>query len=155
MLSFTANTELLQRFQNTLTKYIAGSSRTVDEILEAKGRDLGIKLFRGFRAHQWGGSGLVKNLAIAEQAARRAAGRGTRVRGRLLAEYESRRAAANSALRSVGQKRRRFGGTADEAFSLIRTRDAVRKARSNLWRLFVKRELNLRQRGIGAANSIH
>jgi hypothetical protein len=152
MILVTAHTAALERFQTTLAKYIAGSSRTADEVLEVKGRDLGIKLFRAFRGRQWGGAGLKRNLAKAELARRTALGQGTRVRSRLLDAYHAARAKANSVLRSIGQITRAdyFKGSIDQRLRLNNQRHAVRAARANLWRLFVGRETALRQKGIGA-----
>lgn len=152
MFIVTASTAALQRFNTTLQKYIAGSSRTMDEVLEAKGRDLGIRLFKGFRGRQWGGDGLKKNLAVAEMAARTASGKGTKVRSRLLELYRTARAATNSALRSIGQQLRndRFGGTLDQHATLAHRRDKIRQARARLWRTIVGREIAIRQSSIGA-----
>lgn len=149
MLLVTANTAALVRFQGTLQKYIAGSSRTVDEVLEVKGRDLGIKLFQGFRARQWGGTA-GKKIAAAELARRTALGQGTRVRSRLLEAYKGKRAEANTALRSIGQQNRRFAGSIGERLRLNTLKAGIRKARSNLWRATVGKEIGLRQSGIGA-----
>lgn len=140
----------LASFNSTLARYIAATSKSVDEALEAKGRDLGIRLYRGFTAHRWG-RGRGKNIALAEQAARRAQGRGTRVRPSLLAKYQSERAAFNSSLRSVGQRLRqaRTSGTLDQKSGALEDRALLRRLRSNLWRTIVGREISTRQSGIG------
>lgn len=137
-------------FNSTLARYIQATSKSVEDVLEAKGRDLGIRLYRGFSAHRWG-RGSSRNLARAELAARRAKGQGTRVRPALLAIYKSERSAFNSSLRSVGQllRKARTSGTADQISGKFEERSLLRKLRSHLWRNIVGREVDTRQAGIG------
>jgi len=128
----------MARFNAALAQYMAKTSKTPAEVLEKKGRDLGIRLFNGFRDRKWGGVGKHPRLARAELAARTATGRGTRVRASLMAEYLSQRTALRSALKSfVGPK------TDQQKVSDI-------KKKVSLWQSFVGKEIGLRQRGIGA-----
>lgn len=119
-------------FQSTLAEYMTLTKLTPDEVLEKKGRDLGIKLFEGFRAHKLGAG-----IARSELKSRTAAGEGTRVRGSLLAEYLSKRAEVRGAIKS-------FIGP-------ILGKDRLRqiKQKVKLWQSFVGREVRLRQRGAG------
>jgi hypothetical protein len=119
-------------YNSILAQYMSVSKLTPDEVLEKKGRDLGIKLFQGFRDHKLG-----KGIAKAELLSRTAAGDGTRVRPSLLAEYLAKRTEVRSALKS-------FIGP-------LRSRDVLKsiKTRVRLWQSFVGREVKLRQRGAG------
>lgn len=127
----------IDRFNATFQRYVdawtARGNGTLDDALEKKGRDLGIKLFQGFRDRKWGGPGRHPGLARAELDVRAAEGRGIRVRSTLMREYLK----ARTLLRNfVGPQKR--GGVA----RMIR-------AKVRLWQSFVGRELGLRQSGIG------
>jgi hypothetical protein len=125
------------RFNAALGRYMQLTSKLPDEVLEKKGRDLGIRLFRGFRDRQYGGPQRNAGLARRELAQRTAACAGTRVRSSLMREYLTKRAALRSQIASFVGPRNARGelGTI--------------KQRIGLWQSFVGREVGLRQRGIG------
>jgi len=139
----------ITEFNSSLERYVVETGKSTDEVLEKKGRDLGIRLFKGFRDRKWGGPGKSPRLATAELNARTAAGEGTKVRTSLLARYNRERASMNSFARSVGQQRRRFSGTLDQYSRLTEQRAANRRQRAGLWRSIVGKEVGLRQSGIG------
>lgn len=128
----------LSKFVDTFRRYVsqwtANGNGTTEDALEKKGRDLGIKLFQGFRAHKWGGGGKApRDLARAELDARVAAGAGIRVRGVLMQEY----------LTARGNLRAHRDPTMPNGQRWLTT------AKINLWQQFVGKELGLRQSGIG------
>lgn len=148
MLTITANTEALERFQTRLADYAAGSTRSASEVLDVKGRDLGIKLFKGFQAVRFGAG--RKGIAMAELIARRNLGKGTKVRPSLQQEYRHQRGLINSTLRSVGQNLRRYSGTLDGWTAVAARREKLREERRHLWRDTVRREVAIRQASVGA-----
>lgn len=128
MISIRTETNLAA-FNVVLTRYMDATGKLPDEVLEKKGRDIGIKLFQGFSAHKFGGPGKKRaGLARAELAARTAAGDGTKVRASLMKEYFAKR----------GQLRAESTGTLGNINRRVR-----------LWQSIVGREIALRQRGIG------
>ena len=118
-------------FTQYAEQWTARGHGTLEDALEKKGRDLGIKLFQGFRAHKWGGAGKApKDLARTELDARVAEGKGIRVRFTLMQEYLAER----SKLREKYRGKHNHRGT---------------MAKISLWQKFVGKELALRQSGIG------
>lgn len=125
----------LANFNSALARYIAAHQgrKSVDDIMEKKGRDLGIKLSQGFSERKWGGPGRrSKGLARRELDARSAQGKGIRLRRSIIEAYLSARAA-------LREKQRGKALTATRI-----------ETRARLWRSFVGRELAARERGIGA-----
>jgi hypothetical protein len=140
----------LQSFNAALERYVAASGKTLDQVLEKKGRDLGIRLYRGFNERQYGGPGRRKpGLARAALAARTAAGKGTNVRASLRKTFERERASFSSFATSLAEQRRQFGGTLDQFTALKEKQEVNRRQRAGLWRSIVGREIALRQSGIG------
>jgi hypothetical protein len=132
-------------------EYVKFTSKTPQEALEHKVKALGIALWKGFTAHQFGGSPRQKGIAKSELAARTAAGQGTKVRGYLMAEYEAGRDALRSqakALKQALHQSRR--GTLDQWSSATAAIEQNRNERVNLWASIVGREVGLRGSGIGA-----
>jgi hypothetical protein len=119
----------LAAFNAVLTRYMDATGKLPDDVLDKKGRDLGIKLFQGFSDHKFGGPGKKKSgLAKAQLAARTTSGEGTKVRASLLKEYFARRGQLRASAKStLGNIKRRI----------------------RLWQSIVGREIALRQRGIG------
>lgn len=77
----------LERLGQNLRDYALVSKLTISEILEKKGNDLRIQLFRGFWDHKMGGKGGKKRgIAFRELARRTKAGIGTFVRLKFLDE---------------------------------------------------------------------
>lgn len=152
MITATIETAPLNNLLRKLEAYQLVSGKSIEDVLEKKGRDLGIRLYKGFTEVKWGGPGKHPGLARAELAARTAAGRGTRVRPSLLVQYRGRRQELNTAVRSIGQRlsQRNFRGTLDQWSGLREQRAAVRKERASLWQMTVGREISARQSGIGA-----
>jgi len=135
MISIETN---ISSYNATLGRYMDETKKMPNEVLDAKGRDLGIKLYQGFALHKFGGPGKKRaGLAKAELAARTAAGRGTHVRQSLVEEYLQQRAQLRSSIKS-------FIGPRNSRQELRTIKDRVR-----LWQSFVGREIALRQRGIG------
>jgi hypothetical protein len=118
-------------FNVVFSRYVQLTRRSLDDMLDKKGRDLGIRLYKGFAERKFGGPGKVKKgLALAELATRTKEGRGTLVRRSLLNEYlaarkELRRSIKKSNLRNI-------------------------KQRVSLWQKYVGKEIAIRQKGIGA-----
>lgn len=119
----------LEALNSDLALYMRLSGKTAQEVLEKKGRDLGIQLYRGFTDAKWGGSGAAPGIARLELRARTAAGIGTRVRPELLMRYRSGRA-ADRAVRAAGGR--------------------VPGGRRSLWQRIVGGEVALRQSGRGS-----
>ena len=111
----------LQQLNRELALYSVLARKTMDEVLDKKGRDLGIQLFREFSAHKLG-----KGMARRDLDARTAAGKGTRVRPELLARYQ--------------QARKQFSALG---------RDKGRRSGVNQWRRIVGAEVAMRQAGSG------
>lgn len=120
----------LVRLRERLPLYAALARKTLSEVTQKKGQDLGIRLFREFRDHRWRGSRHgPAGVAFREARARARRGEGTQVRPGLSA------AALAGAPVSY---RYRIPGT-----GRIATR------RTSLWQRRWFAELRLRQAGIG------
>ncbi|HNZ63506.1 MAG TPA: hypothetical protein PKH23_04175 [Bacillota bacterium] len=124
------------------------SKKLPNQILEKKGRDLGIKLFEGFREHQFGGNPKRKGIAAEELRQRSSQGRGIRVRPSLRKRYEQGREHLTYSVRSFGQGARRSLLLSDYREAKREGR-AARKRRSALWKKAVGMELAARESGIG------
>ena len=105
----TNATAQLGRFEAALQRYAVVTLKSTEEILEKKGRDLGIKLYEEFRARQWGGAGKGRGrtLATAEAEQRYREGRGTRLRPAIKAAYLKERAALRHQKRALANTRAR------------------------------------------------
>ena len=135
-------------YNTMLGRYMAMTKLLPDEVLEKKGRALGIALFKGFDAHKFGGPGKKKrHLAEEEFAARVEQGKGIRIRASLLEAYKAERGKFGSAIRSLGQLGRHANKAA--AKSLAAESRKMRSLRRNLWQRIVGKELSARQAGIG------
>ena len=136
-------------FQRAFKRYTELSSRAPEDLMEKKGRALGVALFQGFDAHKFGGAGKKqRGLARAQLAERSADGRGTKVRPSLLAAYKSERAAFGSSIRSLGQLAR--NEIRSTQYKQLRAeRRMMRKKRAGLWNRVVGLEADARQAGIG------
>lgn len=140
----------ISRFNSALASYIAAQTgrKSVDAIIEAKGTNIGIGLYKEFADQKWGGPGRkVPGLAHQEFKARVARGAGIRIRQSFLAEYLGQRnqlrARARDLRNPIGPQNR----STLRANASARTRNEA--ARRNLWNAVVGRELGARQRGIG------
>ncbi len=144
----TPDSAAIHRWAEVFRAYDATNKRATAELIAKKGRDLGIKLFEGFRDVQFGGDPKRRGIAAAELAARTSAGRGTKVRSALLARYQSARKDLGFSVRSFGQAGR-YATTKAERAEARRDGRAARKRRADLWRKIVGAEIALRQSGIG------
>lgn len=138
----------LASFNAQLARYMELSKKLPNQILEKKGRDLGIKLFEGFREHQFGGNPKRKGIAAEELRQRSSQGRGIRVRPSLRKRYEQGREHLTYSVRSFGQSARRSLLLSDYREAKREGR-AARKRRSALWQKAVGMELAARESGIG------
>ena len=138
----------LASFNAQLARYMELSKKLPNQILEKKGRDLGIKLFEGFREHQFGGNPKRKGIAAEELRQRSSQGRGIRVRPSLRKRYEQGREHLTYSVRSFGQGARRSLLLSDYR-EAKRDGRAARKRRSALWKKTVGMELAARESGIG------
>lgn len=138
----------LDAFNAQLARYMELSKKLPNQILEKKGRDLGIKLFEGFREHQFGGNPKRKGIAAEELRQRSSQGRGIRVRPSLRKRYEQGREHLTYSVRSFGQGARRSLLLSDYREAKREGR-AARKRRSALWKKAVGMELAARESGIG------
>ena len=138
----------LASFNAQLARYMELSKKLPNQILEKKGRDLGIKLFEGFREHQFGGNPKRKGIAAEELRQRSSQGRGIRVRPSLRKRYEQGREYLTYSVRSFGQGARRSLLLSDYREAKREGR-AARKRRSALWKKTVGMELAARESGIG------
>ena len=138
----------LASFNAQLARYMELSKKLPNQILEKKGRDLGIKLFEGFREHQFGGNPKRKGIAAEELRQRSSQGRGIRVRPSLRKRYEQGREHLTYSVRSFGQGARRSLLLSDYREAKREGR-AARKRRSALWQKAVGMELAARESGIG------
>ena len=77
----------LDRLAATLSDYISETGKALDDVLEKKGRDLSIQLFKAFQGKEWGGVPKKRGIAVEELARRTAARKGTKVRATLLEDY--------------------------------------------------------------------
>lgn len=144
----TPDSAAIHRWAEVFRAYDETNKRATAELLAKKGRDLGIKLFEGFRDVQFGGDPKRRGVAAAELAARTSAGRGTKVRSALLARYQSARKDLGFSVRSFGQAGR-YATTKADLAAARRDGRAARKRRADLWRKIVGAEIALRQSGIG------
>ena len=138
----------LASFNAQLARYMELSKKLPNQILEKKGRDLGIKLFEGFREHQFGGNPKRKGIAAEELRQRSSQGRGIRVRPSLRKRYEQGREHLTYSVRSSGQVARSSLLLSDYREAKREGR-AARKRRSDLWQKAVGMELAARESGIG------
>ena len=138
----------LEKFNERFARYAELNKRAPDMLLEHKGRDLGIKLFEGFREHQFGGNPKRKGIAAEELRQRSSQGRGIRVRPSLRKRYEQGREYLTYSVRSFGQGARRSLLLSDYREAKREGR-AARKRRSALWKKTVGMELAARESGIG------
>ena len=138
----------LASFNAQLARYMELSKKLPNQILEKKGRDLGIKLFEGFREHQFGGNPKRKGIAAEELRQRSSQGRGIRVRPSLRKRSELGREQLTYSVRSFGQGARRSLLLSDYREAKREGR-AARKRRSALWQKAVGMELAARESGIG------
>jgi hypothetical protein len=138
----------MRRLGETVDRYQRLTGLTNDEVLEKKGRDLGIQLYRGYRDRRYGGeSKLGRTLPLAELRQRSASGRGIRVRAKILERYRSERRfllRERRALRGVSRPLTQQGQRASDA-GLRRNQ----RARIGAWRRAVGREISARASGMG------
>jgi len=80
MSSLIAVQDNLAAFNATLRRYLFLTQKSPDEVLERKGKDIGIKLFQGFYAKRWKGSRTGKGVAWKELKARSKEGEGIKLR---------------------------------------------------------------------------
>jgi hypothetical protein len=141
----------LDRLVGSIQRYIALSGRTVAEVVDRKARSLGIRLFGAFRERQWGGARRRRGVALEELRARSAQGKGILVRPSIMAESDAQR-------RNIGTLRlglfAKVGGARAKQLRQLSAQDrkqlrSLQRARGNLWRDAVRRELKARERGIG------
>lgn len=136
-------------FQRMFQRYTELNSRAPEELMEKKGRALGVALFQGFSEHKFGGPGkVVKGLALGELRQRAADGRGTKVRPSLLSEYKQLRAHLGFSVRSFGQAAR-YSMSKEDRREAKRDGRAAKRRRAALWNMYVGKEVALRQAGIG------
>jgi hypothetical protein len=125
----------IEKFSERLSVYMALSRKTPDEVLEKKGKDLGIRLYQGFRARRWKGSRKVgTGVAWRELRARSRQGRGVKVRAM--------REPSEKAPETYLAYRRLRGAAGTVRRLLVRQKTSV-------WQKRVFAELQARQRGIG------
>lgn len=152
-LSFTLNgrptdSAALARWASVFRAYDSVNKRATAELIAKKGRDLGVKLYEGFKGVQFGGDPKKRGIARAELDARAADGRGTKVRDVLMQRYRSARRDLTFSVRSFGQGAR-YAMTKAERAEARRDGRAARQRRADLWRKIVGAEIALRQSGIG------
>jgi hypothetical protein len=139
----------LAEWNRAFAEYVKYTSKTPQEALEHKVERLGRALYRGFSAHQFGGSPRQRGIAVSELAARTAEGEGTRIRPTLLGLYQAQRTALRKEAKAIRQSFRNFGGTLDNWSSLKTAQDLNRAQRLTAWQDIVGREVASRQSGIG------
>jgi hypothetical protein len=139
----------LAEWNRAFGEYAKVTSKQPQEALEHKVKALGIALWKGFTAHQFGGTPRQKGVGILELAVRTAAGQGTRIRSTLMAEYLANRAIFRAKAKAIKQSLRNFGGTLDQWSGSMSALDANREERIGLWQSIVGREVKARQAGIG------
>jgi hypothetical protein len=133
-----ASIEIQHQFpqlQSALQHYIHLSNLTADEVLEKKGKDLGFRLYKGFRAARWRGSRNINDgIAFREMRRRAKMGQGTDVRLRRIdPRWEAKI--------PRGQRITRRGVRAG--------RDVRDYYPTSLWQRLVAQELLRRQVGMG------
>lgn len=130
-------------------EYAKATSLQPQEALEKRLSNLGQALYKGFRAHQFGGDPKRKGVSMSELAQRTANGRGTELRSTLLAEYQKTRDQLRAKARSLKKSLKNFGGTLDQ-WSGTQSAIAENQAqRISAWQTAVGIEINKRQQGIG------
>lgn len=127
--------------------------KTVEQVVEKKGRDLGIQLYREFTARRYGGNRREK-IAEREMRERAAAGNGTRLRPEIRLKFEAAKKQLTQEIRSAGQIRRRAremggAGSLDVFRAALKQGISDRKKRTNAWRVAVGMEVGMRQAGRG------
>lgn len=139
----------LAQFNARFARYAELNKRMPDELLEKKGRALGIALFKGFREHQFGGAP-KKRRGIAEDELRQRSsqGKGILVRSSLLERYKQGREYLTFSVRSFGQSARYATLKADRQ-EAKRDGRAASNRRAHLWQRIVGQELKMREAGIG------
>jgi hypothetical protein len=130
--------------------YTKFTSKQPQEALEHKVRALGVALWKGFTAHQFGGVPRARGIALSQLATRTGEHRGTTVRSTLMAEYLAARSFLRAKARAIRQSLRNFGGTLDQWSGLSSALAANSNQRLGAWHDIVGREIKARQAGIGA-----
>ena len=137
----------LAAFNTAFAEYLGFTSKQPQEALERKVHNIGIRLFEGFRAVQFGGYPRNRGIAEAQLQARTAAGRGTKVRPELLARYQAARNDIMAERRALRKKAR--WGTLTDWSAAQSGLAALRKKAISLWQSVVGEEIKERQSGIG------
>ncbi len=140
-------------FNSALGRYMKLTKMLPADVLNKKGGDLGIRLYKRFSAVKFGGPGKKRSgLAKAELAARTASGKGTKVRTSLRDEYlAARKQLRRESSSLVRLMRLKQSDATQGVLQRLRGRSAL--ARIGLWQSTVRKEVSLRQKGIGALAS--
>lgn len=136
-------------WNKAFAEYVQATSKTPQEALEHKVRALGVALWKGFTAHQFGGVPRQKGIGVLELAGRTAAHLGTKVRSTLMAEYMAKRTELRAKAKAIKQSLKNFGGTLDDWSGMSSALTANQQDRIGLWQSIVGREVKARQSGIG------
>jgi hypothetical protein len=139
----------ISAFNAAFAEYVAYTSKTPQEALEHKLNNLGLALYRGFTAHEFGGVPRKRGVAIGELRARTAEKRGTRVRGTLMAEYEGQRDTLRKEAKQMRRDLADFNGSDKKWKGMGSALLANARKRIGAWHDIVGREIALRQSGIG------
>jgi hypothetical protein len=139
----------LAAFNAAFSEYVAYTSKQPQEALEHKLNNLGVALYKGFTAHEFGGVPRRKGVALGELAARTAEKRGTKVRAELLAQYEQQRDALRDESRQMKHDLASFNGSNKDWKGMASALVANGIKRIGAWHAIVGKEIKLRQSGIG------
>jgi hypothetical protein len=135
----------LAAFQHILARYIALTGKLPAEVVRQKAQAIGFQLYRAFRGRQWGGDPKRVGIARAELDARVAQGRGIRVRPSVRRTMNERSLQLGARLSAIMLRSRSGRSRAKDADSAARYRAEF----AHRWREAVRRELSIRERGIG------
>ncbi len=147
----------IDRFNSAFRSYLDFTSKQPQEALERKVGNIGLRLFKGFQEHQFGGVPRNRTVAQAELEARTSQGAGTKVRPALMNRYLAAREGLIAERRELRRQRKSevkaersaFGSSfkGDTAASGALEANAARSR--ELWQATVESEVKARQSGVG------
>jgi hypothetical protein len=136
MIKGTADTKELERFGDTMKRYLAVSKKEEDEVLNRKGNDLRIQIGKGFQRQRWKGG---KRIAEREGKRRAKSGKGTLVRAQYLMDRYIGK--APEYIKKKATSRKRKGQYKAGTYSAL--------VKTTKWQKLVWQEWQRRSAGIG------
>lgn len=139
----------IEAFNAAFAEYVTYTSKQPQEALEHKLNNLGVALYRGFTAHEFGGVPRQRGVALGELRSRTGEKRGTRVRPALLEEYAEVRDTLRAEARDMKKELIAYNGPENKWKGMASALFKNGLKRVGAWQEIVGKEIALRQSGIG------